>query len=455
MTYEISKYILLKNEDNVFKQFFELLLKEIKIKIEDYKKNINIKNFNILQNYIVFFMIVTINLKSNKDYILYCFGTNFFYNTVKAINTLNEKKKILLNILNNLFLHEFTEIFFRNERDENLENLYIIENTEFSQNSLDIDSRYSTSEYKNIFKHLSTFSISYDNYFDNVEIIDDDERSYYKLLISQSIIRLTFSKEKRKYVDNIKNYEFELLKTLVEKDMKETLKKFKDNYKTLFRKEDICDDIFKYMFFIFGNSMVIESYVKPLTKIIDYEKEMERNITIDEFKIIIEEFIINLTQTIPLVLRILLKLVYLGVKKYFTIDEGNYGPLYTLLFFNFLISPRVQMIYNINPVKCNFVKTLNKLIYAIIYNSKLKDNGFEEYNDIIEIYHNKFQNFIFENIINLNENDEKLQESLCDLFSEKYLIYPEFLIFKDTEFLCSSIHGGKKVVMDYKTISIK
>ena len=93
MTYEISKYILLKNEDNVFKQFFELLLKEIKIKIEDYKKNINIKNFNILQNYIVFFMIVTINLKSNKDYILYCFGTNFFYNTVKAINTLTEKKK--------------------------------------------------------------------------------------------------------------------------------------------------------------------------------------------------------------------------------------------------------------------------------------------------------------------------------------------------------------------------
>ena len=46
MTYEISKYILLKNEDIVLKQFFELLLKEIKLKIEDYKNNICLKNFN-------------------------------------------------------------------------------------------------------------------------------------------------------------------------------------------------------------------------------------------------------------------------------------------------------------------------------------------------------------------------------------------------------------------------
>ena len=149
MTHQICKFLLLKNDEKVFKEFFKLLLKEIIIKIDIYKKNLNTKNFYILQNYIVFFMIVTLNLKSNKDFILYCFGTNFFTKVVKEINTISEKKK-LLNILNNLFLHEFTEIFFRNERDENLENLYIIENTEFSKNSLDIDARYSPTEYKNI-----------------------------------------------------------------------------------------------------------------------------------------------------------------------------------------------------------------------------------------------------------------------------------------------------------------
>ena len=265
MTHKICKYLSIKNEGWVYKEFFELLLKEIKNRIEIYQKNFLTRDFNILQNYIIFFMIVTINLKSSKDFILYCFGTNFFGNLVKAIYTVTDKKP-LLNILNNLFLHEFIEIFFRKEKDENLENLYIIENTEFTENSLDIDSRYSSTEYKNIFKYLSSFSISYDNFFNNVNIPDEDDRSYFKMLISQSVIRLTFSKEKKVYIEDIPFFEFEMLKILIDKNMIDTLKKYKDNYKTLFRKEDLLDDIFKYMFFIFGNSMLIESYIKPLKK---------------------------------------------------------------------------------------------------------------------------------------------------------------------------------------------
>ena len=399
-------------------------------------------------------MIVTINLKSSKDFILYCFGTNFFGNLVKAIYTVTDKKP-LLNILNNLFLHEFIEIFFRKEKDENLENLYIIENTEFTENSLDIDSRYSSTEYKNIFKYLSSFSISYDNFFNNVNIPDEDDRSYFKMLISQSVIRLTFSKEKKVYIEDIPFFEFEMLKILIDKNMIDTLKKYKDNYKTLFRKEDLLDDIFKYMFFIFGNSMLIESYIKPLKKKIDYKNDFIKNITLEEFKYIMDEFFINISQTIPLVLKVLLKLVYIGIRKFFTIDEDNYSPLYTLLFFNFIISPRVLMIYSIDPVKCIFVKTLNKLIYSIIFNTKLKEEIYEEYNEYIEFYHNKLQKFILENIIKLKEKDEIVKKSLEDLFTEKYLIYPEFLIFKEKEFLCYSINKKKKAVLNIKTIKMK
>ena len=46
--------------------------------------------------------------------------------------------------------------------------------------------------------------------------------------------------------------------------MQETVAKYGDEYKTLFRKEDLCDDVIKYMFFIFGNSMLIDCFVKPL-----------------------------------------------------------------------------------------------------------------------------------------------------------------------------------------------
>ena len=76
----------------------------------------------------------------------------------------------------------------------------------------------------------------------------------------------------------------------------------------------------------------------------------------------------KLTTTIPNVLKILLKLVYINVRKVFTIEENNYSPLYTLLIFNFIISPRVQSIYSINSMKCTFVRSLNRLIRNTCYN---------------------------------------------------------------------------------------
>ena len=66
--------------------------------------------------------------------------------------------------------------------------------------------------------------------------------------------------------------------------MDETKLKFGDEYKTLFRKEDLCDDVIKYMFFIFGNSILIESFVKPMKRMIkgiwiiyDYPRQDSRN----------------------------------------------------------------------------------------------------------------------------------------------------------------------------------
>ena len=51
--------------------------------------------------------------------------------------------------------------------------------------------------------------------------------------------------------------------------MEETVAKFGDEYKTLFRKEDLCDELIKYMFFIFGNSMLIDYFVKPLKRMLN------------------------------------------------------------------------------------------------------------------------------------------------------------------------------------------
>ena len=115
--------------------------------------------------------------------------------------------------------------------------------------------------------------------------------------------------------------------------MEETVEKFGDEYKTLFRKEELCDDIIKYMFFIFGNSMLIESFVKPLKSMLSkigitdelIEKKdqlsMTRDITKDEFSTLISTIIDTLSKRIPDVLKILLKILHQSVNEHFTIKK--------------------------------------------------------------------------------------------------------------------------------------
>ena len=89
--------------------------------------------------------------------------------------------------------------------------------------------------------------------------------------------------------------------------MEETFEKYGDEYKTLFRKEDICDDFLKYMFFVFGNTMMIESFVNPLKNILKDVEPKERDINREEFDNLISVFITKLKSTIPDVLKLILK----------------------------------------------------------------------------------------------------------------------------------------------------
>ena len=247
-----------------------------------------------------------------------------------------------------------------------------------------------------------------------------------------------FSKEKKKFYEKEKFYEYKLLKRIIDKDMEETVAKFGDEYKTLFRKEDLCDDVIKYMFFIFGNSMMIESFVKPVKKMLksvglneDCPKlpdiKKGRDITVEEYNTLFEEINKGLNENIPHVIRILLKLLHNSIKKFYTIDEDNYSPLYTALIFNFIISPRVQMLYSINPLNCTYIRSLNRLLRNTCFNFKFGDtDDLCKFNDSIEVNNKKLQNFVNEKIIAIKETDDDVKESLNNLFTEKYLIYPKF-----------------------------
>ena len=450
-----------------FERILSYLLPSIETKIEQYKIEPNFNNLSLIQNYVGFFMILALNLKQFPSFVKLIFeGPTKFFKTLtnNILKIKSSKKKRLLGILNNLFFSEYKDLYF-NRGEPELEKLFIEQQFEFSKKYLETVTFYDEPTYKKMFNILSDFDISYQNFFTYNNKIKDEEKPAYKLCIAQSLIRVAFSKEKKKYYSGKDEYyEYNLLKKIVDKDMKETVLKFGDEYKTLFRKEDLCDDVIKYMFFIFGNSMLIESFVKPLKKMLNKigltediinNKDpiaMKRDIKKDEFEKLVCEIIDTLSSKIPDVLRILLKLLYDSVNEHFTIEKDNYGPLYTSLIFNFLISPRIQMLYSINPLNCVFIRDLNRLLRNTCFNFKFAETDkLSIFNDIIEKNNKKMKDFINEKIISITINDN-VKNSLKDLFTEKYLIYPKFLFYWDSQLLCGTITGGVDKMINFEEL---
>ena len=456
-----------KEKEKDFEKLLEYLLNAVKEKIKEYAEDPNFNRLMLIQNYIIFFMVLVLNLKSYTNLIKLIFrGKLLFFSELRDnINNMRTRKRNkLLSILSNIFLEEYKGVFFNNN-DKELEDLFIEQQTDFSELCSETVTFYDDSTYKKMFQTLLRFDISYNNFFSNNDKISDDEKPSYKLCVAQSLIRVAFSKEKKKFYKEKGNYyEYDLLKRIIDKDMEETREKFGDEYKTLFRKEDLCDDVIKYMFFIFGNSMLIDCFVMPLKKMLKNlgitdelieakdPLPMKRDIKKEEFNTLMELIIETLSTKIPDVLKILLKLLYESVNQHFTIEKNNYSPLYTSLIFNFLISPRIQMLYSINPLNCVFVRSLNRILRNTCFNAKFAEgDSLYEFNESIEINYKKLQKLINEKIISIVINDE-IKNSLKDLFTEKYLIYPKFLFYWDSQLLCATIDGGVEQIISFEEL---
>ena len=258
-----------KEKEKEFEKLLEYLLVSVKEKIKEYSEDPNFNRLMLIQNYIIFFMVLVLNLKKYTSLIKLIFKgkLSFFSELRDNINKMKSKKRIkLLSILSNIFLEEYKSVYF-GSNDKEMEEIFIEQQTDFSALCSDAVTFYEDSTYQKMFQTLLKFDISYNNFFSNNNKIKDDEKPSYKLCVAQSLIRVAFSKEKKKFYQEKGNYyEYDLLKRIIDKDMQETREKFGDEYKTLFRKEDLCDDVIKYMFFIFGNSMLIDCFVMPLKK---------------------------------------------------------------------------------------------------------------------------------------------------------------------------------------------
>jgi hypothetical protein len=85
-------------------------------------------------------------------------------------------------------------------------------------------------------------------------------------------------------------------------------------------------------------------------------------IEIETFNEFFDSVIKNIGAYMPGVLKVLIKMVFEKVLEVFTIDANNYAPVYTMIFFNFLLSPRIQEMYGIGVTKYPIVKSVNRVI---------------------------------------------------------------------------------------------
>ena len=415
-------------------------------------------------------MIISLNLRNNEKLNYYITKEKIEYLTclISGIENLDERdnkiKEYFNDILFNLFSTEYIHfdlnllLVEKNSNEKKSKNgnspKNIIINFYNSQKAHKKDIELEEEKCHKIVKFLFDFeSENFLNFNIDSEIIDMDEKFFYQLDLVKSIFLILFSKEKYKYLKEKEDifYEYDFLNKIIIKNLLETKEANGDKYKGLFRKDTLSNDIIKYLFFIFGNQMLVECLVKPLNIILNItginnefeiinEKgnslNMEKDITKDEYNILFNKILEKLTENIPHFFKIFLKMIYDNVLENFTIEKDNYIPLGVVLIFNYIASPRIQKIFSIHPHKYTFIKSMNKLLCNTCFNNEFSEKDpLNIFNEDIKIYNEKLNNFFQNNIININANDIENKKYLKNLFKEMNFDYPSFLFNLNCEFL--------------------
>ena len=502
----INKLISFLGDDILLQRFIFLLFAFLDNSLDDYFKEED--NFIVLKNNLIYFMIIVINLKNNEKFNCYLTKEKIVYLTtliskIQKIKNL-EHKKICLNISYQLFSNEYIHLGldiileekYENKKNinnikisEEEENIIINKETEKSNNIINNNNTANQNDDTESYKILNNFYLSQKSLLikDNIiqkekynKVIDllfnfdsenflnikqDNDLDYSILFfnninLAQNIILILFSKEKYNFLKNEKEdiyYEFDFLDKVIKKNIAQTKEIHGDKYRNLFRKDSVTNNIIKYIFFIFGNNMLIESIIKPLNillnliglnnefEIVSFKGNLlkkERNITKDEFEILFEKIMEKLNDNIPFFFRLFLKMIYDNIfNSYPNLEKDDYTPLSSLFFFSYLSNPRIQNIFEIFPEKCLLIKSFFRLLYNTSLNIKFKeDDNLFFFNDEIEKYYKKINEFYENNIINVDINNEENKKYLKNLFDEIGISYPEFLFYS----CCDYIHELNK-----------
>ena len=183
---------------------------------------------------------------------------------------------------------------------------------------------------------------------------------------------------------------------VVKKHIEIIRKEYNNELTSLFRADDFTNDLIKNLIIIFGNDSFIHSFYFTLPK--EYLSNNEIIFELNSFENFLHKFLEKLNETLPFIIRILLKIVYNQVQN-LNKTEDNYNVLYTVLIFNFFISPSILELFNISMVKFKSLRQLTRILRNIFFGKEFDNNDKLSYfNQKVQIFH-KYINEQFKNLL--------------------------------------------------------
>ena len=316
---------------------------------------------NFIKTLIIIMYIIFYNIKECKNVILF-FKMNYF-TIIKILNKAitifkDDKENIsVAKLIINLCFDELREKVYEYGNDK-LNEIY--QKYAFSEMlgifpSINEQFDSKNEELSNFMKNI--IEIKWDNYITNLKKENSD-------IICQNIIPLLLSEP---------NFDFiSFFDKLVDKHIEIIREEYDNEITSLFRKDDFTNDLIKNVIYIFGNFSFIKSFYIIMPN--EYVSVNDINFDISNFEVFLNSFITNLTRSLPFIIKILLNIIKNKIK--IITGEDNYNAIYTVLIFNFFISPTILEFYGLSLIKYKSLRQLTRLLRNIFFNREFdpKDN---------------------------------------------------------------------------------
>lgn len=224
---------------------------------------------------------------------------------------------------------------------------------------------------------------------------------------------------------------------IINKHIEIIRKEYNNEITSLFRKDDVTNDLIKNLIFIFCNFSFIKSFYTILPN--EYLSINEIIFDLDAFEKFLNNFITKLTQSLPFIIKVLLCIIKQCIKE-INSGEENYNVIYTVLIFNFFISPTILEIYGISIVKFRSLRQLTRILRNICFRKEFdnfdKLNYFnkkiKEFNSFIN---EKFKKYVFDEI-DIEKDRDNINKKINNLLisaknkelkiDDKSIILPSF-----------------------------